>query len=90
MESGRTTSVTWGFQDLSQGLGEEDAYRSRTLGFISEDKTYHEKLFPLLAEAAGKILRADSIESRSKGVLTDHGGVYSPVSATRRSREVLG
>jgi hypothetical protein len=32
--------------------------------FISEDPKYHEKIFPLLAEAAAKVLGHDSIEFR--------------------------
>jgi hypothetical protein len=32
--------------------------------FISEDPAYHEKIFPLLSEAASDILGTDSIESR--------------------------
>lgn len=32
--------------------------------FISEDPTYHERLFPMLAEAASQVLGSDSIEQR--------------------------
>jgi hypothetical protein len=32
--------------------------------FISEDPTYHEKLFPMLADAASQVLGKESIEER--------------------------
>jgi hypothetical protein len=34
--------------------------------FISEDETYHEKLFPALADAAAQILGTASIEEKIK------------------------
>ena len=60
-----TTSVTLGIFKTYLKDWEKRTLIGRELwDFISEDPTYHKKLFPLLAEAAAKILGADSIESR--------------------------
>ena len=63
----KTSSVTMGLFKTYLPDWEKRTLIGRELwDFISEDETYHEKLFPALADAAAQILGTASIEEKIK------------------------